>query len=110
MCMIGTAGTVSVYNELRLEEVPEMGYDPLGKPPRGEICVRGKTVFSGYYKNPQLTRESIKDGWFHTGLCCNFLPPNYNPYALPTSENQSSDFVDVLASQETLERCSQMGL
>lgn len=82
MCMIGTAGTVSVYNELRLEEVPEMGYDPLGKPPRGEICVRGKTVFSGYYKNPQLTRESIKDGWFHTGLCCNFLPPNYNPYAL----------------------------
>ncbi|KAB1199891.1 Long chain acyl-CoA synthetase 1 [Morella rubra] len=67
MCMVGTAGTVGVYNELRLEEVPEMGYSPLREPPCGEICVRGKTVFTGYHKNPELTTESIKDGWFHTG-------------------------------------------
>lgn len=65
--MVGTAGTVGVYNELRLEEVPEMGYSPLREPPCGEICVRGKTVFTGYHKNPELTTESIKDGWFHTG-------------------------------------------
>jgi long-chain acyl-CoA synthetase len=67
MCMIGTVGSVGVYNELRLEEVPEMGYDPLGEPPCGEVCVRGKTVFAAYHKNPELTTESIKDGWFHTG-------------------------------------------
>lgn len=67
MCMLGTVGPISVYNELQLEEVPEMGYNPLGSPPRGEICLRGKTVFTGYYKNPELTREAIKDGWFHTG-------------------------------------------
>lgn len=67
MCMVGTVGPVSVYSELRLEEVPEMGYSPLDDPPCGEICVRGKTLFSGYYKNPDLTRESIIDGWFHTG-------------------------------------------
>lgn len=65
--MLGTAGAVAVYNELRLEEVPEMGYDPLDNPSRGEICLRGKTVFGGYYKNPELTNESIRDGWFHTG-------------------------------------------
>ncbi|KAL5791980.1 hypothetical protein ACOSP7_000574 [Xanthoceras sorbifolium] len=74
MCMIGTVGPVSVFNELRLEEVPDMGYNPLADPPCGEICVRGKTVFSGYYKNPELTKESMKDGWFHTGDIGQMLP------------------------------------
>ncbi|XP_072961506.1 long chain acyl-CoA synthetase 1-like [Typha angustifolia] len=67
MSLIGTVGVASTYTELRLEEVPEMGYDPLGVPSRGEICVRGKTLFSGYYKNPELTKEVMIDGWFHTG-------------------------------------------
>lgn len=68
MCMIGTVGSPFVYSELRLEEVPEMGYNPLGDPLCGEICVRGKTTFTGYYKNPELTAEVFKDGWFHTDL------------------------------------------
>ncbi|KAJ9542994.1 hypothetical protein OSB04_022701 [Centaurea solstitialis] len=67
MCMLGTVGSAFVYTELRLEEVPEMGYDPLADPPRGEICLKGKTSFAGYYKNPELTNEVMKDGWFHTG-------------------------------------------
>lgn len=65
--MVGTVGVPSAYVDLRLEAVPEMGYDPLGIPPRGEVCIRGKTVFTGYYKNPELTKEVIRDGWFHTG-------------------------------------------
>lgn len=74
MSMLGTVGVPFVYTDLRLEEVPEMGYHPLADPPRGEICVRGKTVFSGYYKNPELTTESIRDGWFHTGDIGEMLP------------------------------------
>ena len=34
----------------RLEAVPEMGYDPMAKPPRGEIIIKGPVVFQGYYQ------------------------------------------------------------
>lgn len=74
MGMIGTVGSAFVYSELRLEEVPDMGYDPLADPPRGEICVRAKSKFAGYYKNQELTNESMKDGWFHTGDIGEMLP------------------------------------
>ncbi|CAL9037973.1 unnamed protein product [Musa banksii] len=67
MSLVGTVGVASTYSEVRLEEAPELDYDPLGTPSRGEICVRGKTLFSEYYKNPELTKEVMVDGWFHTG-------------------------------------------
>ena len=33
----------------------------------GEICVGGPSVMLGYYKRPDLTNETIINGWLHTG-------------------------------------------
>ena len=33
----------------------------------GGLLVKGGTSFGGYYKNPEATREALKDGWFITG-------------------------------------------
>ncbi|MDY7036792.1 MAG: AMP-binding protein [Thermodesulfobacteriota bacterium] len=32
-----------------------------------EVLVSSKSVFVGYYENPEATAEALLDGWFHTG-------------------------------------------
>jgi len=33
----------------------------------GEICVKGFSIFTEYYGDPEKTAEAKQDGWFHTG-------------------------------------------
>ncbi|KAJ8621731.1 hypothetical protein MRB53_030260 [Persea americana] len=67
LAMLGTVGPPLPNVDVCLESVPEMGYDANSSTPRGEICVRGDTLFTGYYKREDLTKEVMIDGWFHTG-------------------------------------------
>ena len=50
----GTVGPILQGQEVKLEA-------------DGEICVKGPSVMMGYYKRPDLTAETIIDGWLHTG-------------------------------------------
>jgi long-chain acyl-CoA synthetase len=35
--------------------------------PEGEILLRSECVFMGYWRRPEKTAETIRDGWLHTG-------------------------------------------
>lgn len=68
-----TTGGVTGGARAILRSVPDLGYtiddiiDGINCP-AGEICVKGPTVFQGYYKNDEENEKSFdKDGYFHTG-------------------------------------------
>jgi long-chain acyl-CoA synthetase len=53
--MFGTVGPILKDIEVKIAE-------------DGEILSRGPNLMAGYYKEPELTKDSIdSDGWFHTG-------------------------------------------
>ncbi len=68
MTETATVATVNTPDAFRLGSV--------GKPiPRmeakvaedGELLLRGPNIFEGYYKNEDATRDTLVDGWLHTG-------------------------------------------
>jgi len=68
MTETSTAATIATPDEFRMGTI--------GKPfpgcevriaDDGEILVKGPNVFQGYHKNEEATRETIVDGWLHTG-------------------------------------------
>lgn len=47
----GTVGPPQAANEVKLIDIPSMGYTSEDQPyPRGELCVRGANCFNIYYK------------------------------------------------------------
>ncbi|RZS13102.1 hypothetical protein BHM03_00044630, partial [Ensete ventricosum] len=75
LSMLGTVGPPVPNVDVRLESVPEMGYDALSEVPRGEICIKGNTLFSGYYKREDLTEEI----WVYGNSFESFLVAIINP-------------------------------
>ena len=60
----GSIGNPLDVNECRLSE-------------NGEILLKGKNLFSGYYKNNSLYNEVVIDGWFNTGDIAEFKNGQY---------------------------------
>merc|ERR1719361_166950 len=72
----GHVGQPRTNMQLKLVSVPEMDYrvsDEGG--PRGEVWMRGSSIFKGYFKEDAKTRDVVtKDGWFKTGDIARWRP------------------------------------
>ena len=61
---IGSAGLPAMHTEVRIAN--EDGSDtPLGE--KGELWCRGPNITPGYWNRPDVSADSIKDGWLKTG-------------------------------------------
>jgi fatty-acyl-CoA synthase len=54
----------SRFCEIKLVDLEDREV-PDGAP--GELCMRGPTLFSGYFRAPEATRHDFRGGWFHMG-------------------------------------------
>lgn len=70
----GHVGGPNPSCEIKLVDVPEMGYKSTDLPyPRGEIAIRGPNITMGYFQEPEKTASEFRDGpdgegkWFFTG-------------------------------------------
>ena len=61
---LGSSG--ALVNNMDLKICDDDGHElPAGE--KGEIVIKGGNVMHGYWKNEAATKETIKDGWLHTG-------------------------------------------
>jgi len=65
--ILGCAGREGLTSLLKI--VDEDGNElPAGQP--GELIVKSDKRMKGYWNRPELTKETIKDGWLYTGDIC----------------------------------------
>jgi long-chain acyl-CoA synthetase len=61
---IGSVGQAIPGVEVSIQDD---GDRPLPVGEVGEVCVRGRNVMAGYYRNPEETARTVRAGWLHTG-------------------------------------------
>src|SRR6266540_2250638 len=69
-------GMTETSTAATLNRIDDFKFGSVGKPfhgvaikiaDDGEVLIKGPNIFRGYYKNEGATRETVVDGWLHTG-------------------------------------------
>ncbi|MFF5289777.1 class I adenylate-forming enzyme family protein [Paractinoplanes globisporus] len=60
----GSVGKAAPHVEVR---ILDLAGKPVPAGEDGEICARGPGVMLGYWNDPELTAQTVRDGWLHTG-------------------------------------------
>ena len=61
----GSIGTPIENVEMRVAD-PATGWE-VADGELGEILIKGPNVMKGYFRNPEATAQSVRDGWLHSG-------------------------------------------
>jgi fatty-acyl-CoA synthase len=61
---VGSCGVPAMHSQARI--VDEQG-DEVPPGTVGEIAMKGPEVMAGYWRNPEATAATLRDGWCHTG-------------------------------------------
>jgi acyl-CoA synthetase (AMP-forming)/AMP-acid ligase II len=83
----------------------------------GELILRGPNVMKEYYKDPEATRETLKNGWLHTGDLTYYDEDGYFYYVDRKKDMlvrggynvYSVEVENVLYEHEAVKQCSVVG-
>ena len=123
--VVGTVGPPIRETEIRIvdPETNEILYPNSNLPDhglslRGEIWVRGPQVMKGYYKNSELTKQNIVDGWLRTGdlgiithnNCLKILGRSKATIVLSSGENVEPEPIEMrLQQSQFIDQCMVVG-
>ena len=91
---VGSSGWPLMGSEIKIDNPDKNGV--------GEICMKGDHVMLGYYHKEEETKETLRDGWLHSGDCGYFDEDNYlyvtgrikNLIILSNGENVSPEEIE----------------
>ncbi len=112
---VKSAGRSGLGIEVRIHD-PDDNEVPRGTV--GEICARGQVVMLGYWKQPELTAHTLRNGWLHTGdggyMDDNgfvFLVDRVKDMIVSGGENvYSAETEDALYSHPAVAECAVIGV
>jgi long-chain acyl-CoA synthetase len=110
-----SAGKISPFNMVAILDENDCDLGP-GK--FGEIGIKGDVVMKGYWNQPELTAETLKNGWLHTGDLGYmdeegyiFLVDRKKDMIITGGENvYSTEVEQVLAKHQGIEEVSVIGV
>jgi long-chain acyl-CoA synthetase len=64
---LGSAGIPLPFTDVKVVDSTHQSLDPLPTGEVGELAISGPQVMQGYWGRPDLTAETLRDGWLLTG-------------------------------------------